>query len=125
MRHQLRYGAALALLVGLASGALAEGDPKAGKRVFKKCKACHMVKEGRNGVGPSLYGIVGARAGAVDGFRYSTALAEADLIWERDTLAAFLADPKGVVPGNKMSFPGLKKQAEIDNLIAYLMDAAN
>jgi cytochrome c2/polyisoprenoid-binding protein YceI len=86
------------------------GDPKAGKRVFKKCRACHQVKEGRNGAGPSLYNIFGAPAGQVAGFGYSEAL------------AGFLADPKTYLPGNKMAFRGLTKAAEIDNIIAYLAE---
>jgi cytochrome c2 len=102
----------------------AEGDAKKGKRVFKKCKACHTVKEGKHKLGPSLYGVVDAQAGAQGGFKYSPALADSGLSWDKATLAAFLADPKGTVPGNKMSFPGLKKQSDINNLIAYLEDQA-
>ncbi|WP_293572781.1 cytochrome c family protein [Phaeobacter sp.] len=108
------------LSLSLPGAALAAGDVKAGKSVFKKCKACHTVKEGKNRVGPSLFGIVDAPAGAVEGFRYSDALAQSGLVWDDATLAAFLSAPREVVPGNRMAFPGLKKQSDIDNLIAYL-----
>jgi len=102
------------------TAAHAAGDAKAGKKVFKKCKACHKIKEGKNGVGPSLYQIVGAQAGQVEGFKYSDALSDTDLAWTPDNLAAFLADPKDYLAGNKMSFRGLKKEDDITNLIAYL-----
>lgn len=119
--HTLKPALA-ALAIFIAGPGLAEPDPDAGKKVFKKCKACHTVKEGKNKAGPSLYKIVGAPSAAVPDFRYSGALSEAGLIWDEDTLAAFLADPKKVVPGNKMSFSGLKKDADIENLIAYILD---
>ena len=98
------------------------GDVKAGKKVFKKCKACHEVKEGRNKSGPSLYNILGASAGQVEGFRYSKAMAESGLIWDAETMDAFLADPKKIVKGTKMAFRGLKKPEDIENVIAYLAE---
>ncbi|MBO9412593.1 MULTISPECIES: cytochrome c family protein [unclassified Ruegeria] len=104
--------------------AAVEGDIKAGKKVYRKCKACHQIKEGKNGVGPSLYGIVGAQAAQAEGFKYSDALKASGLVWNPETLAAFLADPKGALPGNKMQFPGLKKEEDITNVIAYLQDEA-
>lgn len=114
---------ALALLAMLMAGpGLAEPDPDAGKTVFKKCRACHTLQKGRNKVGPSLYNIVGAPSAGVPDFRYSGALSKAGLIWDEETLAAFLSDPKTVVPGNKMSFLGLKTEADIENLIAYILE---
>lgn len=113
-------GAALAM-AAFGTGALAEGDAKAGKKVFKKCKACHTVKAGKNKVGPTLFGIVGAQAGQVEGFNYSKPLADSGLTWDAETLKAFLTKPRDVVPGNKMSFAGLKKEQQIDDLIAYLV----
>jgi cytochrome c2 len=68
--------------------------------------------------------VVGASAGQVDGFKYSDPLATADLVWTPENLAAFLTDPKGFLPGNKMQFPGLKKEADITNVIAYMQDEA-
>lgn len=101
-----------------------EGDIKAGKKVFRKCKACHQVKEGRNGVGPSLHGIIGASAGQIEGFKYSAPLSESGIVWTAENLTAFLADPKSRIPGNKMQFPGLKKETDIINVIAYLQAEA-
>ena len=101
-----------------------DGDIKAGKKVYRKCRACHQLKEGSNGVGPSLHGILGAAAGQVDGYKYSTALTDTDIVWTSEALAAFLADPKGFAPGTKMQFPGLNKDEDIVNLLAYLQDEA-
>ncbi|MES0863578.1 cytochrome c family protein [Ruegeria sp. SCPT10] len=100
------------------------GDARAGKKVFRKCSACHKLKEGRNGVGPTLFGILGAQAGQVEGFKYSAALNDSGITWDAQTLSGFLADPRGSVPGNKMQFPGLKKDEDIVNLLAYLQEEA-
>ncbi len=96
------------------------GDVKKGKKVFRKCKACHKVKEGKNAVGPSLYNILGANAASVEGFKYSKALTDAGIVWDVETLTTFLKKPKALVPGTKMAFGGIKKDADIENLIAYL-----
>lgn len=102
-------------------------DPElvaAGANVFKKCAACHKVGEGaRNGTGPLLNGIIGHTAGKIDGFKYSKPMieaGEAGLVWTEETLSAYLADPKGYIKGNRMSFAGLKKDEERDAVIAYL-----
>ena len=108
------------LCVTVATGAQADGDIKAGKKVFKKCKACHTLKEGDSRVGPTLYKIVGAASGAQEGFNYSSAMKEAELIWDEETLAAFLTKPKDVVPRTTMSFAGLKKPQDVVDLVAYL-----
>lgn len=101
-----------------------EGDVKAGKKVFRKCSACHKLDENRHTVGPSLHRIIGATAGQADGFKFSEPLKGSGIVWTTDTLTAFLADPKGTVPGNKMQFRGLKKESDIVNVIAYLQAEA-
>ncbi|PRY21854.1 cytochrome c [Aliiruegeria haliotis] len=115
---------ATALGLVLAMPALAEGDAAKGEKVFKKCKACHAVGEGaKNKVGPMLNGIMDAQAGQVEGFKYSDnllELAEGGLTWDDATMAAYLTKPKDVVPKGKMSFAGLRKDADIVNVIAYL-----
>jgi len=96
-------------------------DADAGKKVFRKCSSCHQVGEkARVRVGPPLNGIIGAPAAAIDGFKYSDVLSESGLEWTAENLAAYLADPKGFLPGNKMTFAGLKKDEDIANVIAYL-----
>jgi cytochrome c len=108
----------------VAVAAAAGPDPElvaAGEKVFGKCKACHQVGDGaKNRSGPALNGIVGADIAAVDGFKYSKTLAEMDGAWTPETLAAFLADPRGFAKGTKMSFAGLKKEEDIAAVTAYL-----
>ncbi|MEM7268772.1 MAG: c-type cytochrome [Pseudomonadota bacterium] len=98
------------------------GDVKKGKKVFKKCKACHQLKAGKHKVGPSLAGILGQPAGAQEGFRYSKAMADSGLTWDVDTMTAFLTKPKDVLKKTSMAFRGLKKPEDIENLLAYLAD---
>ena len=99
------------------------GDAEAGEKVFRKCMACHAVGEGaRNKVGPALNGIVGQDVAADGEFKYSDAMIEwgADKQWTPETLAGFLENPRGTVKGTKMAFPGLRKEDERQNVIAYL-----
>lgn len=119
--------AALALAAALATGAAlpaAAQDAEAGKRVFNQCRACHSIDAGgRNGVGPNLHGIVGRKAGTIEGFRYSANLkekAEAGLTWDEATLRSYIANPKELLPQGAMSYPGLKNEEQLSNLIAYL-----
>lgn len=114
------FAAALTLAAPLA---LAEGDAAAGEKVFKKCKACHVIDKEKNRLGPHLIGIFGRESGSVDGFKYSKAMIEAGITWDETTIAEYLADPKGYVPKNKMAFPGLKKEKDRANVIAYLKEA--
>ncbi len=96
---------------------------KAGAKVFKKCKACHVATKKKNKVGPHLVGIVGRKAGAIEGYKYSKAMkkaAEGGLVWTTETLDEFLTKPKKFVPKTKMGFRGLKKEKKRTSLICYL-----
>lgn len=117
---KLGTAALVAALSMTGTSALAEGDAAAGEKVYNKCKACHALEAGTNKVGPSLAGIVGRTAGTVDGFKYSDAMAGSGITWDDANLDAYLADPKGFMPGNKMTFPGLKKEEDRANVIAFL-----
>ena len=117
------------LLAGLAVAmlsvpALADGDPAKGERIFNKCKSCHAIGEGaKNKVGPVLTGVVGAPAGQNPDFKYSDALlakAGEGLVWDEASLTAYLTKPKDLIPKTKMSFPGLRKEQEIADIIAYM-----
>ena len=99
------------------------GDAALGQKVFNKCKACHEAADVKNKVGPGLKGLFGRKAGSVEGYAYSDAMKNSGITWGEDTLKAYLTDPKAVVPGGKMSFAGLKKEEEIENIIAYLEEA--
>lgn len=116
---------ALALLsLSLAVGsAQAAGNPDDGKKAFAKCRACHQLEAGKNAVGPSLKGLFGRKAGTAEGFKYSDAMKNSGITWNEETIAKYLADPKDYVKGNKMVFPGIKKESEIADLIAFLKDA--
>src|SRR6185437_1991299 len=76
------------------------GDAAAGHQVFRKCQACHSIEPGKNGLGPSLAGIVGEKAAAVPGYSFSPAMKASNLTWDAATLDAYLTDPQKVVPGN-------------------------
>jgi len=97
--------------------ALAECDPAAGQKVYNKCRACHSLEPGVQLMGPSLHGVLGRPAGAVEGFYYSPAMAKADLVWNAQNLDAFLAEPQTFIPGNVMPFSGLKSQQQRDALL--------
>jgi cytochrome c len=88
---------------------------------FATCKACHSVtRGGANGVGPNLFGTVGAPAAAKPGFAYSPAMKSSKIRWARARLDAYLADPKAVVPGTRMAIPGIKDAAKRNEIISYL-----
>jgi cytochrome c len=104
-----------------STAALAQGDAAQGEKVFNKCKACHEVDEPQNKVGPHLVGIFGRPAGSVEDFNYSDAMKESGVTWNEETIAAYLADPRGYIKGNRMALAGLKEE-EIADLIAYLKE---
>ena len=122
MRKYKIAAMALAAAFALASGsAMAAGDAAKGAKVFKKCKVCHTAnKGGKNRVGPNLFGIAGAKAGAVKGYKYSKVMKGSGLTWDDATLDKFLTKPKKFLKGTKMGFAGLKKAGQRADVIAYL-----
>ncbi len=110
-------------LIGLSTASYSQ-DAEKGAIVFKKCMVCHTIEdEATKKLGPSLKGIVGRKAASVEGYKYSKAMlakAAEGVIWDEATLAVYLPDPKGFVPGTKMAFPGLKNPEDVANLIAFL-----
>ncbi len=120
--------ALVAMLVALPVAAQAqEGDPAKGKFVFNKCKTCHFADQERNKVGPHLVGIVGRKAAAVEGYKYSKAMqakAAEGLVWTEENIDKYLAAPRKFIPGNKMAFVGLRKEQDRANVIAYLKSLA-
>ena len=114
------------VLTSAAAAALAQsGDATRGERLFnQQCKICHTVdKGGRNGVGPNLFGLFGSKAAAVQGFQFSEAMKSSGITWDDKTVAEYLKDPKAKVPNGKMVYAGLRQQAQLDDMIAYLKKA--
>ena len=114
--------AGLAVIAGIP--AARAGDAALGAKVFNICKACHEIATPKKKVGPSLQGLMGRTAGTLADFPFSDAMKNSGIVWNADTLKAYLADPKGNIPGNKMPFAGVKKPDDLDNLLAYLAEAA-
>jgi len=113
------------VLSGSAS-ALEAGDAAAGAKVFKKCAACHSATASDgNKIGPNLHGVIGRKAGMLEGFNYSDSMKNSGLTWDEATLEQYLRDPKGFIPKNKMAFAGLKKDSDLANVIAYLKEASS
>ena len=104
-------------------GALASGDPASGKIVFIQCSACHSLVAGKNGIGPSLHGVIGRKSGSLAGYNYSPAMKAAGITWSEDTLFKYLTAPKAFVPGNKMPFLGVKDDQKRADVVAYLKQA--
>jgi cytochrome c len=113
-------GAALALLPTVAFAQ--DGDAAAGKLVFNKCMACHNAETDKPKVGPSLMGLFGRQPGTVSGYSYSKAMVDFGVgkVWDEALLKTYLPNPKNLVNGTKMAFPGLKTDKEIADVIAYL-----
>lgn len=111
--------------LGIVSSSLAqEANPSRGQRVFQACTPCHSLELDRNMTGPSLAGLWHRKAGAFASFdRYSPALKASHIEWEDKTLDAWIADPQRLVPGNQMSFPGIKDAQQRRDLIVFLKDA--
>jgi cytochrome c len=111
-----------ALVLAASGGAAsAAGDAAAGEATFRVCKICHQIGEGaKNFVGPELNGVVGRKAGSVPGYNYSDANKNSGVVWDEATLTKYLRLPRDVVPGTKMAFPGLQRNEDVANVIAYL-----
>lgn len=98
---------------------LASADAAAGEKVFGKCRACHKI-DGTGATGPHLDGVVNRTVASVEGFKYSDPMKAHGGEWTPEALDEFLTNPKGVVPGTKMTFAGLPKVEDRANVIAYL-----
>jgi cytochrome c len=109
------------VLLASAEGAALAQDAEAGEKVFVKCRICHQVGEAaKNLIGPTLNGLIGRKAGSVEGYSYTDANKSSGLVWDEATLKEYLNNPKAKIPGTKMIFAGLPKEEDADNVIAYL-----
>lgn len=101
-------------------------DYNKGRRQYSTCRSCHLLAEGSgHRVGPNLHGMFGRKIGALEGFKYSKAVQEADFEWTPEKLDAWLASPRKFLPGNRMTFAGISNETQRKNLIAYLMVETN
>lgn len=120
----LRGVFAAGLIAAFTLPAVAEGDAAKGEKVFKKCLACHAIKEGApNKVGPNLRDVIGRKTASVEGFVYSDVMkkmGEEGHIWTGEEVDKFIENPKAFAAGTKMAFAGLKKPEERADLVAYL-----
>ena len=125
MKITIVVAVSVAFVVAGSAAHAQSGNAARGERLFnQQCKACHVVEEGaRSPVGPNLHGLFGRKAGTAPGFEASPAMAKSGIVWDDKTLAEYLKDPKGRVPDTKMVFAGLKQQAQLDDVIAYLEKA--
>jgi cytochrome c len=113
-----------ALVLSTAHGAYAQGDAQRGAKLYTQCVACHALEPGRNLTGPSLANLFGRKAGTVSSFlRYSDALKRSGVVWDEKALDAWLKDPEKFIPGNDMTFPGIKDDEARREIIAYLKTA--
>jgi len=122
------FSFSLALLVGLTLvprvAALAS-ESLEGKELFEPCSKCHSLDPDVRKVGPSLFGLFGREAGTQEGYRYSSALLNSDIVWNEDTLDAFLTNPRTFFPGTRMSYRGIEDDQDRHELIEWLRDATS
>jgi cytochrome c len=118
----LRAFAVCALLAGHLDAALAEGDAVRGSQLFRRCSACHSA-EGQPGIGPALNGVFGRQAGTLEGYRYSRAMADSNVIWTHETLDAYLTRPAGMIRGTSMAL-NVSRPGDRSDIIAYLRTLA-
>lgn len=114
--------AAMVLSAVFAPNAHADGDAAAGAKFFKgRCAVCHTADKGAgNKIGPNLFGVFGRRAASAADFSFSAAMKASGIVWTADKLKLYLANPRGTVPGTKMTFAGIRKDEDNANTIAYL-----
>jgi cytochrome c2 len=120
--HGLRSVWATALIAAAvgAGAAHADGDAARGEHRYEDCVACHPIERGVHGIGPTLYGIIGRKAGEIPDYRYSPALRTSGITWTAEALDTFIADPQASVPANRMPYAGMPDADERTDLIAYL-----
>jgi len=125
MKAQMGAAISIALICAAGTVTAQSGDAAKGERVFnQQCKTCHTVeKGGRNGVGPNLFGMFGRKAGTVEDFSASDAMQKSGIVWDDKAVQEYLRDPRAKVPDAKMVFVGLKRQEQLDDVLAYLRKA--
>jgi len=120
MKITILAAATLAAAMSLTQVAHAQ-NAEAGEKVFARCKPCHRIGEGaKNLVGPELNGLDGRHSGSVAGYNYSEANKKSGIVWNEQSFAKYIKDPRADIPGTKMLFPGLKDEKQVADIWAYL-----
>lgn len=114
---QILTTASIAFVI-CSGSAFADGDAVRGKQLFNRCAACHSI-DGQNKAGPALNGVFGRRAGAVEGYRYSAAVANSNIVWTDETLDAYLSGPARMLRGTRMTASVVRPDDRAD-IITYL-----
>ncbi|PHS23542.1 MAG: hypothetical protein COA85_09650 [Robiginitomaculum sp.] len=120
MKRLITFAVSVFLATGVTVAAQASTDMSQGEKVFRKCKSCHSLEEGKKKIGPSLYGLFGRTAGTTEGYKFSAAMIASGIIWDDTSLTEYLASPRTVIKGTKMAFAGLKKPEDIEAVLSYL-----
>jgi cytochrome c len=126
VRNGRRIGRGFAAMAAAAATLWAAdamaGDPAAGKTQFQRqCASCHIdTAEGARRLGPTLFGIVGRKTGAVEGFRYTEANRNAGWVWTTERLDEYLKNPRAMIPGTNMAFAGVRSDKDRADLVSYL-----
>lgn len=107
-----------------STGATFTGDATAGEKANRQCVACHKIEVGKNGIGPSLHGVVGRKAGSLAGYNFSGPMKKSGLTWNEQTLSEYLENPRKKIPGTKMTYAGMRKPQDRANVIAYIKKAS-
>jgi cytochrome c len=117
----MRFAFVVPLALALGPALAQAQDAANGEKVFAQCRACHQIgPTAKNAVGPVLNGVIGRKAGTVEGYNYSPANKSSGLTWDEATFTEYIKDPRAKVPGTKMVYAGLKDEKRIADLIAYL-----
>jgi cytochrome c len=117
----MRFALIVRIALALSPLSAQAQDAANGEKVFAQCRACHQIgPTAKNAVGPVLNGVIGRKAGTVEGYNYSPANKNSGLTWDEATFREYIKDPKAKVPGTKMVYAGLKDEKRIEDLIAYL-----
>jgi cytochrome c len=116
--------ALFAMMTLFAAVAAQAAEPGPGEAMLRKCEICHTLNDGGPAkVGPNLHSVYGRKAGTAPGFVFSDAMKNSGIVWDEETLAKYLRDPKDSLPGNRMSFPGIADEAVLGDLLARLKQA--
>ena len=122
-RESLGLAAIAVIMMAASTTTVPAADLAAGKKVFRKCQGCHVLDRPSNRAGPHLNNVFGRTAGSVKAFKYSKAMKKAGadgLVWNDETMAAYLKKPRAFIKGGRMAFSGLKKDADIANVLSHI-----